>query len=174
MPRIPTTTLDPNYSSPDARAVPWESAVNVLESAEIYWITTVQPNGAPHVVPLIAVWHDDALCFSTGAEEQKVKNLAANPRCVLSTGTNLYATGLDVMLHGRAERVRGRDALQRIADLQSAKYGPEWTSTVTDDGFRADGGHQTAVYVYRLTPEIAYGFRREGEFSQTRWQFERA
>ena len=46
--------------------------------AELYWITTVRADGRPHVTPLIGVWFDGAMHFTTGLEEQKARNLAAN------------------------------------------------------------------------------------------------
>ena len=57
----PQTTLDRRYSSDRATATPWETARDALAGAEIYWVTTVRPDGRPHSTPLIAVWLDDAL-----------------------------------------------------------------------------------------------------------------
>jgi hypothetical protein len=34
------------------------------------------------------MWLDGKLHFGTGAHEQKAKNIEANPRCVLTNGTN--------------------------------------------------------------------------------------
>ena len=59
-----------------------------IERAELFWITTVRPDGRPHITPLVAVWHDGALHFCTGGEEQKALNLAANANVALTTGTN--------------------------------------------------------------------------------------
>ena len=70
-----------------------------LETAELSWISTVRPDGRPHVIPLPAVWLEDHLYFATGAGEQKAHNLAANPHVVLTTGCNTWDRGLDV--HGR-------------------------------------------------------------------------
>jgi hypothetical protein len=35
------------------------------QPAEVHWLSTVRPDGRPHVAPLIAVWVDDALVFCT-------------------------------------------------------------------------------------------------------------
>src|SRR5215213_5195342 len=86
----PTATLDSRYSSPSATARDWSEADAVLAKTEIYWLSTVRPTGQPHMTPLIAIWLDNALYFSTGAEERKAKNLAGNPQCVLTTGGNRF------------------------------------------------------------------------------------
>ena len=70
----------------------------------MYWLSTVRPDGHPHLRPLIAAWLDEALYFSTGADERKYKNLAGNPRVLLTTGCNLRK-GMDVVVEGEAVRV---------------------------------------------------------------------
>ena len=76
---IPVTTLDPRFSDPTAVATEWDEARRVLETAELFWISTVRADGRPHVTPLVAVWADGAIHFCTGAAEQKAINLRAQP-----------------------------------------------------------------------------------------------
>ena len=64
----PVTELDARFSSDGATPTGWIQARDQLEKAEIYWLTTVRPDGRPHVTPLFAVWLDGALYFCTGAE----------------------------------------------------------------------------------------------------------
>ena len=73
----PVTELDTRFSDPDAVATEWDETRRVLETAELFWISTVRADGRPHVTPLVAVWLDGAIHFSTGAAEQKAINLAA-------------------------------------------------------------------------------------------------
>jgi hypothetical protein len=40
------------------------------------------------VPPLLGIWLGGALYFCAGPAERKAKNLAVNPRCVLTTGHN--------------------------------------------------------------------------------------
>jgi Pyridoxamine 5'-phosphate oxidase len=72
---MPVTTLDQRYSDPDAVAVGFDETCKVLETAELFWISTVRADGRPHVTPVVAVWAGGAICFSTGAGEQKFANL---------------------------------------------------------------------------------------------------
>ena len=102
----PTARQDRRYGAPDAPATPWRDVTALLGRAELYWITTVRADGRPHVTPLIGVWHDDALHFTTGDEEQKYRNLEHSPKVALTTGNNTWQQGLDVVVEGEAEPVR--------------------------------------------------------------------
>jgi nitroimidazol reductase NimA-like FMN-containing flavoprotein (pyridoxamine 5'-phosphate oxidase superfamily) len=73
-----TGKIDGRFSDPDAEPTSWAEAFGVLERAELYWITTVRPDGRPHVTPLIGVATDDMVYFCTGLEEQKGRNLEHN------------------------------------------------------------------------------------------------
>jgi multidrug transporter EmrE-like cation transporter len=57
-----------------------------LEGAEVNWISTVRPDGRPHVTPLLSVWLDGALYVCTGPDECKAKNLVRNPHFSLRLG----------------------------------------------------------------------------------------
>ena len=80
----PKTSLDERFSDPGAEAVAWPATQQVIENAELFWVTTVRADGRPHSTPLVAVWLDDALHFCTGETEQKAHNLAANPHMTAS------------------------------------------------------------------------------------------
>lgn len=110
-----TNQLDERFSDPGSTATPWADTRQVLESAELFWISTVRADGRPHVTPLVAVWHDEALHFSMGPGEQKAINLATSPHVVLTTGCNGWEDGLDVMVEGEARPVTDRIALERLA-----------------------------------------------------------
>jgi hypothetical protein len=101
----PKTQIDTRFSEADAAATPWEETRRVLEAAELFWITTVRADGRPHVTPLVAVWLDGAIHFSTGATEQKAINLRGNPHVILTTGCNQWDRGLDVVVEGDAVQV---------------------------------------------------------------------
>ena len=79
----PAAELDSQFSSDDAAPRAWAEGRKRLEGAEVYWISTVRPDGRPHVTPLLSAWLDGALYFCTGQDERKAKNLVRNPRCIL-------------------------------------------------------------------------------------------
>jgi nitroimidazol reductase NimA-like FMN-containing flavoprotein (pyridoxamine 5'-phosphate oxidase superfamily) len=165
----PVAELDARFSSDTATATEWTRARDQLESAELYWLSTVRPDGRPHVTPLLAVWLDGALSFCTGPTERKAKNLAGNPHCVLTTGSNALNEGLDLVVEGDAVRVSDDAKLRRIADVYESKYGKEWHFDVREGAFRHEGGQ---ALVYEVAPSTVFGFGK-GEFSQTRWRFGR-
>jgi general stress protein 26 len=162
----PMTQLDERFSDPHATATPWPAARQVLESAELFWISTVRANGQPHVSPLVAVWHDGAVYFCTGPGEQKGKNLVANARVVLTTGCNRWDQGLDVVVEGEAQRVTGRASLERLAAEWVKKWDGRWQFKPTDDGFRHEGGGLALVFAVKPTKVLAFS---KGVFSHTRY-----
>jgi hypothetical protein len=62
----PTTDIDPRYGEPDATPTPWEATEQQLTGAEVYWLSTVRPDGRPHVTSLISVWRDGAAHICAG------------------------------------------------------------------------------------------------------------
>ncbi|MCL5995892.1 MAG: pyridoxamine 5'-phosphate oxidase family protein [Chloroflexi bacterium] len=165
----PAAELQPQFSSADATPAPWAKARERLEQAEVYWLTTVRPDGRPHVTPLVAVWLDGALYFCTGATERKAKNLAHRSHCIITTGCNTLSEGLDVVVEGEAVRVRDGARLQRVADVYASKYGPPFQFTARDGVFHGDGGN--VALVYEVIPTTVFGFGKGKSFSQTRWRF---
>jgi uncharacterized pyridoxamine 5'-phosphate oxidase family protein len=166
----PAGELDARFSSPGASATPWPQALGRLSAAQVFWLSTVRPDGRPHVTPLLAVWQEDSLYFCTGPGERKAKNLEQNPNCVLTTGDS-GLDGLDIVVEGTAAKVSDEAELRRVADTYEAKYGsdfraPEGTWFGLGDAIR-DG----SALVYRVSPTTAFGFGKGKQFSQTRWRF---
>jgi uncharacterized pyridoxamine 5'-phosphate oxidase family protein len=164
----PVTDLDPGYSTPGATPTPWAVAHDRLTEAKVFWLSTVRPDGRPHVTPLIAIWLDGALYFCTGPEERKAKNLAENPHCILTTGCNSYDEGFDIVVEGEARRLTDEDILRRVAAAYEAKYGSDWHFDVRDGAFVHGPG---VALVFEVPPAKAFGFGKGDTFSQTRWLF---
>jgi nitroimidazol reductase NimA-like FMN-containing flavoprotein (pyridoxamine 5'-phosphate oxidase superfamily) len=166
----PVATLSPGFSSDGAAPTAWAQARSDLEEAEVYWLSTVRPDGRPHVTPLLGIWLDGALYFCTGSTERKAKNLGQNPQCILTTGSNTLE-GLDLVVEGEAAKVSDLTELRAVADTYESKYGvrltaPEETWFGLGDAIRND-----EVLVYKVAPSAAYGFAKGATFSQTRWAF---
>ncbi|HEX7132025.1 MAG TPA: pyridoxamine 5'-phosphate oxidase family protein [Iamia sp.] len=168
----PTTEIDIRFGSPEATATPWATAEPLIETADLWWITTVRADGRPHVTPLPAVWDGGALHFTTGPEEQKAVNLRSNDQVALTTGVNTQTDGLDVVVHGRAVRVTDGDRLQHLADAWLAKYGEDWRFTPSDGAFtHGPEGSVIVAHVFAVAPTEIFGFGKGAVFSQTRWRF---
>ena len=150
----------PGYGILDADAgaglLPWSWAVERLSSAHNYWLATTRPDEAPHLMPVWGVWLDRTFYFSTSAGSRKARNLAANPRCVISTDMADEA----VILEGVAEEVIDPELLQRFKLAYDSKYAWEIDTAV--------GG------IYAIRPAIAFAFiEKPTDFpgTATRWEF---
>jgi general stress protein 26 len=161
----PVTQLDQRFSDPGTQATDWAAARDVLEGAQLSWITTVRADGRPHVTPLVAVWHDETLHFCTGPDEQKARNLTANPNVVMTTGCNQWDQGLDVMVEGEAIRVTDAATLERLAAAWATKWDGQWQFGVTEGGFSHEAGGLALVFAVRPTKVLAFG---KGTFTHTR------
>lgn len=161
--------MDARFSSDKATPTGWAEARDRLENAEVYWLSTVRPDGRPHVTRVLSVWLHEALYFCTGRSERKAENLAHNRHCILTTGCNALNEGLDLVVEGDAVKVGDDAKLLRVADAYESKYGSDWHLDVRDGAFFGGGGE---ALVYEVAPSRVFGFGK-GEYSQTRWRFER-
>lgn len=167
---MPLTALDERYSDAAATATTWDQTREVLEGAELFWISTVRADGRPHVTPLVAVWTGDALWFTTGSEEQKYVNLRGNPHVVLTTGCNSWEGGLDVVVEGRASHVTDAARLRRVATAFSAKWAGHWRFTVRDGSFRnRDTGVMSEVF--EVAPRRVFAHAKGDPFGATTHRF---
>ena len=142
-----------------------EETRRILETAELFWISTVRADGRPHVTPLVAVWLDGAIHFCT---EQKAVNLSRNPHVILMTGCNDWDRGIDVVVEGDTVQLTDNDALKRLARAWGAKWDGRWRFEVRNGAFHhSDGG---MAVVFSVMPAKVLTFAK-GVFSQTRHRF---
>ena len=116
----------------EATATPWAAARARLANPEpgrTYWLAPVRPEGRPHVRPLLGPWLDDAFYFITGETTRKGKNLAGDPRCVI-TASSTALPALDVILEGDARKVADDATLQCVAAAYGATM--DWPLEVRD------------------------------------------
>lgn len=168
----PLTTLDQRYSAPDAVPTDWAETRRVLETAQVFWISTVRADGRPHVTPCAAVWLDGVLYFDTGVTQQKAFNLTANAHVVLTTGCNHWDRGLDVVVEGEASRVTDDAALQRLAEAWATRWEGGFRFVVRDGYFRHEQDESLpAVIVFSVTPAKILAFTRGALGSHTTHRF---
>jgi hypothetical protein len=151
----------PDYGISPADAggglLPWSWAVQRLERSHNYWVATSRPDGSPHLAAVWGIWIDGAFHFSTGRRSRKARNLAADPRCVV---TPEHAAE-SVVLEGVAGRVTDHAELSRLLALYRHKYG---------SGF-PDPSQNPVLAVH---PRVVFGIiEHDPEFSDnaTRWVF---
>jgi general stress protein 26 len=168
-PAAPQTSLGP-FSSAKATPTPWEATEWALRRIPKFHLCTVRPDGRPHVTPLLAIWAFGAMWFTTGANEQKAKNLGANPQCVLTTGTQTLP-GMDYIIEGTAGLVTDQATRDAVAAEFEQTYGWELTR---EDGtwYRlGDAARAGDVQLYRVRPDKGFAFATGGESSQTRYRW---
>ena len=123
--------------------LPWSWAEERLIRSHDFWLATVAPQGAPHLMPVWAVWDDGRLWFSSANESRKARNLGAEPRCTLSTDNPLEP----VVVQGRAERITDRATLVRMLAAENAKYGTDYGTDMIDPALNS---------VFSLRPEWVF------------------
>jgi hypothetical protein len=154
----------PGYGMPKTAKglLPWKWAEQRLRKSHNYWITTVKPDGSPHVMVVWGLWLDGAFLFSTGSQSRKARNLAQNPRCVVSTEDAAEA----VIVEGVAEIV---DVPARKVFLK--KYTPKYDfdmSTMAKDIL------EMKEPVFAVRPKVVFGlYEKKFMSSATRWKFTR-
>src|SRR5262245_49633039 len=117
---ITSKNLD-GYGTP---AIPWEKVRDTLASditqapdeggpnRHPTWLTTINPDGTPHVTPVGCIQLDGVWYFTSGPGTRKSRNIAADPRCVVSVATHPF----DLVIEGTAERVTDAGQLRTVAE----------------------------------------------------------
>ena len=147
----------PGYgiSESEEGMLPWSWAEERLAATRNFWVASVRPDGRPHLMPVWAVWVDDALYFSTARTSVKAKNLFANPECAISTESANEA----VILEGAVAHEESHETLRPVWGAYKAKY--DWSVE----------GESMMV----LRPRVAFAFIETADkFSTaaTRWHFD--
>lgn len=134
-----------------------------------YFLTTVRSDGGPHAMPVGILWHDGKFYFSAGAGTQKAKNIARDPRCVIT----IAARGIDIVAEGEAVKVTDEAKVQRLADAFGATAGG-WHPTVKDGAFwheySAPSAGPPPWDLYEITPTTKFGLATAEPYGATRWK----
>jgi PPOX class probable F420-dependent enzyme len=123
--------------------LPWAWAEERLAGSHDYWLATVTPDGAPHLMPIWAVWHAGRLWFSSSNGSRKARNVSREPRCSLSTDNPAEP----VVVHGRAQRVTDPGELGAMLAAQNTKYGTSYGPEAVDPASNS---------VFALRPEWVF------------------
>jgi len=137
----------------------WSWALSRLAASHDYWVATVWPDGHPHLVPVWGVWREDALWFGSALQARKARNLAAEPRCTLTTDD----PHRPVVLDGVAERIVDHHRIAGFAEHVNREYGTRYGPDFYDP---ATNG------TYRVAPRSVFALD-DSDFtgSPTRWSF---
>ena len=142
--------------------LPWSWAERRLLDSRNYWLVSRWPDGRPHAMPVWGLWHEGAFWFSSSRRSRKARNLAADPRCVVTTENPEEP----VVVEGVADVVTDPAALARLLALENAKYATDYGIELLDPAVNA---------TIRVRPRWVFGLV-EDDFtgSPTRWNFDPA
>lgn len=92
----------------------------LLARESTVWLSTVRPDGTPHLVPIWFSWNGREILIASKPGAQKVRNLRANPTAMLALGE--AEDDFDVgLLEGRAELL-DRPAAEVLPASHLSKY----------------------------------------------------
>lgn len=134
------------------------------------WLTTLNPDGSPHMTGVGALWADGTFWFETGERTRKGRNLARDPRCALSVATRDF----DLVIEGTASQVTDPPVVAAMAERWAAVG---WPARVDDTGraltaeFSAPSAGPPPWFVYRLTAQTATALETVAPGGATRWRF---
>jgi general stress protein 26 len=111
-------------------------------------------------MPVWGLWHEESFWFSSSKGSRKARNLAADPRCVVSTEDAMEP----VIIEGTAELITDGAKLDAMLALENAKYETDYGIELMDPDVNA---------AFRVRPRWGFGLT-ESDFtgSPTRWSFE--
>ena len=115
----------------------------MLAEERVVWLSTVRPDGSPHLVPTWFLWDGEALLVWSKPNAVKVRNLRANPRLMVALGD--AAADFNVgLIEAEAELVDDR----AVPVAFFAKYASELAAAGLDpEAYRA-----TYTQAVRIVP----------------------
>jgi PPOX class probable F420-dependent enzyme len=139
--------------------IAWAEAERRLSVSHDYWVATVRPDGRPHVMPVWGVWLDGRVWFSSGLRSRKARDLAADPRCTLTTDDAQDP----VVVEGSAVQVTDPAGIAAFLEAMNAKY---------DAGMTVDFLDPAVNGSFAVRPERAFALSHDDFVgSPTRWRF---
>jgi Pyridoxamine 5'-phosphate oxidase len=158
----PSRIQAPGYGFPESTKglLPWSWGEQRLKKSHNYWITTVRPDGSPHTMVVWGLWQDGRFVFSTGSTSVKTRNLAHNPRCIVSTENAAEA----VIVEGIADS----------ADLPTRKkfLAPYERKYKFDMSEMKEGILSMKEPVFAVRPKVVFAlWEKHFQNKSTRWKF---
>jgi Pyridoxamine 5'-phosphate oxidase len=130
------------------------------------WLTTINPDGGPHVMPVGIARVDDTWYFTSGPRTRKSRNLARDPRCVVSVATDPF----DLVIEGEAQRVTAAAELDTVA---AAYREGGWPAVVDGTALTAEYSAPSAGpppwNAYRVVPATAFALGTSEPYGATRF-----
>jgi len=118
----------------------------LLRSEPVVWMSTVRPDGVPHLIPIWFSWDGDAILIASKPHAQKVRNIRENPVVMLAIGRpdEDFDVGL---LEGRAELLD-----MPSSELLPASHLAKYRASMAAIGLTPEEFLATYTQVIRIVP----------------------
>jgi PPOX class probable F420-dependent enzyme len=122
----------------------------LLVNARIVWLSSMRPDGRPHVVPTWFDWDGEVITVFSRPNAQKVRNVRHEPRVMLAIGRPEPSFEVE-LLEGDATIVDGGVEAQR-AVRPSARFAAKYAGSLAETGRTMDGFAQEFPHALRIRP----------------------
>jgi PPOX class probable F420-dependent enzyme len=112
----------------------------------IIWLSSVRPDGRPHLVPVWFLWDGKNILIFSQPNTQKIRNLRQNTNVILALDDTKDGEDV-VMLEGKAEFLND-PAVNPTLPAYAAKYDSELKSM----GYTAEAMAAEYTQAIRITP----------------------
>jgi PPOX class probable F420-dependent enzyme len=118
-----------------------------LRSEFIIWLSTVRPDGRPHLVPVWFLWNGSEVLIFSQPNNQKIRNLRKNPNVRLALES--FGKGEDVVMF---------DGKARLAPVHSVaatlpEYAQKYSAMIREMGWTPDSMAAEYSQPIYITPE---------------------
>lgn len=138
-PNATALNFPPEYGAPKTK-LEWSEVSAKVREAPMYWMSSVRPDGRPHLVPRDGLWVDDRLWYGGSPATVHNRNVAENRSVSFGIGEGLQA----VIVEGVVDHLKvDGDLATLIAEESFRKY-PQY-------GKQDPEGYSTGG-VWRITP----------------------
>jgi nitroimidazol reductase NimA-like FMN-containing flavoprotein (pyridoxamine 5'-phosphate oxidase superfamily) len=149
-------STETSYGIPESQEgmLTLDFVTEAMSDDQFYWITTIRPDGKPHVRPTWGVWVDGMFYCGGGERTRWVRNLSTTPDIVVHREDAEEV----VIVEGRAERLDDETADETLLERVDSAYEQKY-----------DVRHGTPFYAVR--PDVVFAWS-DFPTDATRWEFE--
>ncbi len=142
----------PGYDPSTARTL--ERVRPMLAAEPVVWLSTVRPDGSPHLVPTWFWWDGEAMLVFSKPDAVKVRNLRANPRLMVALGRpeEDFSVGL----------IEAEAALEPGAAEIPDTFFTKYAAQLAEGGFDRAGFRATYTQAIRIVPTRLLSWRGRG------------
>ena len=141
-PKISRPKLPKGYADNPVSYVDWEWVAEQMTESKNYWLSSVRPDGRPHVVPRWGVFIENKFWYDGSPETRHAQNIMENPNVSL----HLESGDQVVMMEGISKPTEKPtpEFASQLAETIGYKYGEDGYSPKPDQW--DEGG------LYEFTP----------------------